>query len=122
MAIFNDVRAPFSHGVIVGGVFECNTAADPTTVSGAGYSVTHSATGVLDVTLSSTWGQVYSVITDRVYTGAATASDINVEVTDIAHEGNSFQVTTTSGGSATDFGSDVKVSFIAVARETSNKY
>jgi len=118
---FYDIQGPAAFTKLISGNFACNGGSSPTTaaVSGTGYSVARTGSGQLRITLTGGYPQLEHVDADFVYTGAAALNVPDVVVTNISRSTGAFTVTTISGATATDFGTDLVVSFLAVARNTS---
>lgn len=115
---YYDLQMPGSWGKVVAGHFVCNDGSDPTVASGIGYSVARDDTGDYTVSLTGNYGHMVSTVAGVQYAGAAGTGVVDVEVTGLNHQNSSFSVTTTSGGAAFDFGSDVAVHFVFVGRAT----
>ena len=118
MVDYHDLQMPGSWPKLLSGHFVCNGSSNPVTASGLGYSVARDDTGDYTVTLTDKYGHLVAVHPTTQYAGPAGTGTVDVELTEFNHNASSFSVTTTSGGSAFDFGDDVSVHWILTARKT----
>lgn len=111
---YKPLRAPGKEPRLLGGQIVCNGSSSPAVVSGTGYSVARTDTGTLEVTVNDGRGSIISAVANSQF---ATPDVAKVEVSGVNHNASSITLTTTSGGSAFDFGSDLVIHFLSLASD-----
>jgi hypothetical protein len=122
MATFYDVQAPATYTKVVGGSFKTAGSGAPTAVSGTGFSVARTTTGVYTVTMSQAYRQHLSTVAGTQSTAAVTG-DPKVRVRTVGPSATgelTFQLATLSGTTDFDFGDDenFRVNFVSIVRPT----
>lgn len=118
---FSDVQSHGSWGKLVSGHFVSNDSSNPTVLSGTGWTVARTGTGVHKVTLSVPVGQIIATTAGEQYAGAV--DTVRSSITGVGHNDGTFEITTVSGASggaraAADMDSDLVVHFMCFYRST----